>query len=200
MVSRSRSPLKTAKSTRIFLVRQGAAKPTYFRSSSRQTSGAVGRLHLIDLRRPKFSSGINPFQCGSAAYGSALQIRLILRYATESWGVQLGETFRCSLIALNYSRRSLIGIHRFLTDATLRARVLIELFEPHSASFFERFDERSSDRQNLWVLPVLNKVSAFLPHPAISSHLAEQSSLDLSSVLDTPGNVLLVALATEPSL
>lgn len=164
-----------------------------------QSAGSfpIERLHLIDLRRPKLSSGINPFQCGTDPYSSALQIHSILRSAAESWGVQLDETLRCSLIALSYSRRSLTEIPRFLTDASFRVEVLSGLADPHVAAFFERFDALSSDRQNLWVLPVLNKVSAFLSHPAIRSILAEQPPLDLASVLDTPGSVLLVALAAD---
>ncbi len=164
-----------------------------------QSAGSflVERLHLIDLRRPKLSSGINPFQCGTDPYSSALQIHSILRSVAESWGVQLDETLRCSLIALSYSRRSLTEIPRFLTDASFRAGVLSGLSDPHVAAFFDRFDALSSDRQNLWVLPVLNKVSAFLSHPAIRSILAEQPPLDLPSVLDTPGNLLLVALAAD---
>ncbi len=157
----------------------------------------VDRFHLIDLRRPNVSSGINPFQCGADPYSAALQVHAILRSAAESWGVQLDETLRCSLIALSFKRRSLIEIPRFLTDASFRAGVLAHLSDPLAVAFFERFDALSPDRKNMWVLPVLNKVSAFLSHPSIRLILSEQPPLDLPNVLDTPGNVLLVALAAD---
>jgi hypothetical protein len=95
-------------------------------------------LHLIDLRRPEISAGINPFCCGSDPYSSALQMHTILRSAAESWGVQLDETLRSSLIALSFSRRSIADIPQFLTESSFRANVVSAVADSQVKALFER--------------------------------------------------------------
>ena len=158
---------------------------------------ASERLHLIDLRRPELSFGLNPFQYGNDAYSSALQVHAILRASAESWGVQLDETLRCSLIVLANARRSLTELPRLLTDHAFRDRLLGGVEDDYVKSFFDRFDRLSQDKQSQWVLPVLNKVSPFVSHPAIRAILNERSPVDLPEVLDCPGSILLVALGAD---
>lgn len=155
------------------------------------------KLALIDLRNPVVSSGLNPFQTAHDPYGAALHIHAILRSSAESWGVQLDETLRCSLIALSYSRRSLADLPRLLSDASFRSGVVTSNPDQQVADFFAKFEQLSTDRQIAWTLPVLNKVSAFLSHPTIRSILADRAPADLVRTLDQPGSITLVALATD---
>lgn len=155
------------------------------------------RVHLIDLRRPELSLGLNPFQYGNEPYGAALQVHGILRSAADSWGVQLDETLRCSLIALSYGRKALTDLPEFLTNASYRSNLLAGVDDAYVRAFFDRFQTLTPDKQSQWVLPVLNKVSAFLSHPSIRSLLAEKLPIDLPRVVDTPGSILLVALGAD---
>lgn len=156
-----------------------------------------GKLALIDLRNPAVSSGLNLFQTGHDPYGAALHIHAVLRSSAESWGVQLDETLRCSLIALSYSRRSLADLPRLLGDANFRSGVVSSTPDEQVVDFFAKFEQLSTDRQIAWTLPVLNKVSAFLSHPTIRSILANRAPADLVRILDQPGSITLVALATD---
>ena len=155
------------------------------------------RLHMIDLRRPSSSEGINPFQCGSDPFSSALQMHGILKSAADSWGVQLDETLRCCLIALSFARRSLADLPLLLTNSSFRSAIVGKTPDPNTQAFFERFDSLSGDRQGAWILPVLNKVSPFLSHPTVRSVLSERRPIDLRLALDTPGSVVLCALAAD---
>lgn len=155
------------------------------------------KLALIDLRNPVFSSGLNPFLTGHDPYGAALHIHAVLRSSAESWGVQLDETLRCSLIALSYSRRSLADLPRLLSDASFRSGIVSSTPDQQVVDFFTKFEQLSTDRQIAWTLPVLNKVSAFLSHPTIRSILAARAPADLVSILDQPGSITLIALATD---
>ncbi len=155
------------------------------------------KLHVIDLRNASISSGLNPFQSGHDPYGAALHVHSVLRSAAESWGVQLDETLRCSLIALSYARRSLADLPKLLGDARFRGSVLATVSDDQVSDFFARFEQLSTDRQIAWTLPVLNKVSAFLSHPTIRAILQDRAPLDLQRVLDDPGSITLVALAAD---
>jgi hypothetical protein len=155
------------------------------------------KLHLIDLRNVAISSGLNPFQSGHDPYGAALHVHAVLRSSAESWGVQLDETLRCSLIALSYARRSLADLPKLLGNAGYRSGILSLVPDEQVNDFFARFEQLSTDRQIAWTLPVLNKVSAFLSHPTIRAILQERLTLDLPRVLNERGSVTLVALAAD---
>lgn len=155
------------------------------------------RVHLIDLRRSSHSYGLNPFQSTVDPYSAALQVHGILRSSAESWGVQLDETLRCALIMLSVNRRALTDLPPLLTNAALRNQLLKNINDAYVLAFFERFAALSSDKQAQWTLPVLNKVSPFLSHPAIRAVLATQSPIDLPAVINSPGTVLLVALGAD---
>lgn len=154
-------------------------------------------LSLIDLRNPSISSGLNPLQSSHDPYGAALHVHSVLRASAESWGVQLDETLRCSLIALSYARSSLADLPKLLSDAGLRQQILSSVSDPQVHSFFERFGQLSTERQIAWTLPVLNKVSPFLSHPAIRTIFGERPSIDVAKTLNQPGSVTLVALAAD---
>jgi len=158
---------------------------------------ASDRIHIVDLRNPQISSGINPFQSTSDPYSAALQSLAIFRASAESWGVQIDETMRCSLIVLSLARRSVGDLPKFLVDEAFRSALLREIDDDQVLAFFERFDALGPDRQLQWVLPVMNKVSPFLSHPTIRVVLSEKRPLDLRKVLDTKGSILLVGLAVD---
>ena len=109
-------------------------------------SVSVDKINLIDLRRPDVTAGFNPFQSTSDPDSAALQMHSILKASAESWGVQLDETLRCSLIALAYTRRSLADLPPLLTNRAFRSRILARTPDPNTRSFFDRFDELSPEK------------------------------------------------------
>src|SRR4029077_19027892 len=94
-------------------------------------------------------------------------------------------------------RGSVTDISRFLTDSVFRSKNVRNTPDSYVAAFFQRFEQLSPEKQTLWTLPVLNKVSAFLSHPSIRSILSDKAPIDLPGVLDTPGSLLLVALGAD---
>src|SRR5205807_2991893 len=111
--------------------------------------------------------GLNPFQYADDPFSAALEVHAILRSAAESWGVQLDETLRSALIVLSYRRTSLSELPKLLTNAAFRQACITGVSDVYVREFFARFDALSAEKQTQWVLPVLNKVSNFVAHPAI---------------------------------
>ena len=123
----------------------------------------------------------------------------VLKYSTESWGVQLDETLRNCLLALAETGGSLLELSPLLSDAAFRQRTLARVSDPYVRAFFAGYDGLSPEKQLQWRLPVLNKVSGFLAIPVVRRLLADTApTYSLRGFLDrTPGAVLLVSLAVD---
>ena len=162
---------------------------------------AVERLLLLDLRQEEHAVGFNPLALsplagGGDAHSRAFHILGVLRQQADSWGIQLEETLRNSLIALAETGWSLLEIEPLLSHAPFRERVLAGVSDDHVRAFFTRYGRLSEDRQVGWRLPVLNKVTPLLALPHLRRTFGQRRTFDIRSLLDgTPGQIILISLA-----
>ncbi len=156
------------------------------------------RLLLMDLREADHVVGFNPL-CGEGdPYNRALHLLSVLKYQSDSWGVQLEETLRNCLLALAETGWSLLEIEPLLTSATFRAQVLSRVGDSRVRSFFERFEALSSANQTTWTLAVLNKITPLLSVPSLRLTFGQQNSFSFRHLMDTqPGMIVLVSLAVD---
>lgn len=155
------------------------------------------RTVLLDLRDAEQIIGFNPLAGTAEAHSRAYLVLDALRNQADSWGVQLEETLRNTLIALAEDNRTLLEIEPFLTDADFRLNVLDGVDDPSVQAFFGRYGALSPDKQQAWFLPVLNKVTPLLGIPRLRLLFGADPSLQISRLLDTPGQIILVALAVD---
>jgi len=161
------------------------------------------RLLLLDLRQEEHIVGFNPLALhplggGGDAHSRAFHILGVLRQQADSWGIQLEETLRNSLIALAETGWSLLEIEPLLSHAPFREQVLAGVSDDHVRAFFTRYGRLSEDKQVGWRLPVLNKVTPLLALPQLRRTFGQCQALDFRSLLDgTPGQIILISLAVD---
>lgn len=156
------------------------------------------RLLLVDLRDSDHLVGFNPLRTEGDAYNRALSVLEVLKAQSESWGVQLEETLRNSLVALAECGWSLLEIEPLLTNAAFRSQVLAKLSDRHVQGFFERFNELSAANQLSWTLAVLNKVTPLLAVPQLRLMFGQRQSFSFRTLLDQqPGMIILISLAVD---
>lgn len=155
------------------------------------------RVQLLDLRDPDRIIGFNPLIGGADPHSRAYLVRDAIKAHSDSWGVQLDETLRNGLIPLAESNMSLLELEPLLTDRAFRQRLVGQSSDPSVASFFSRYDALSTERQQAWFLPVLNKVTPFLGIPRLRLLFGSPNCLDFKAALDTHGAILLVALGVD---
>lgn len=155
------------------------------------------RLVLVDLREQKRLPCLNPLAGSGYPHSRAYHVLSVLKQGSESWGVQLEETLRNSLIALAEAGGTLLDVEPLLSDAEIRAQVIGRVTDPYVCSFFGRYDALGSERQQTWRLPVLNKVTPLLGLSRLRRILGAGNPLDLRQLIDRPGIVLLIALAVD---
>lgn len=158
-----------------------------------------GRIHLLDFRPEDRFVPFNPLIGTANPYRRALHLLEVIHQGAPSWGVQLDETLRFSLVALAEAGASLLEVESLLTDPSSRRALLQKCSDEHVKRFFARFDQMSSDRQSTWALPVLNKLSHFWSVPQIRATLQSRASIDWHDWIDQPGHVVLIALAAHRS-
>jgi hypothetical protein len=154
-------------------------------------------ITLLDLRDPGRIVGFNPLSGAGEPHSRAYLVLDAIKSHADSWGIQLDETLRNSLIALAEANLSLIELEPLLTDDLFRLKVLQQSTDPSVHAFFERYGALSPERRQSWYLPVLNKVTPLLGMPRLRLLFGAPNPLDLSSILDRPGSVLLVSLAVD---
>ena len=156
------------------------------------------RLCLIDLRDDNYSVPLNPLSGSGDAYMRALQLMEVVRHNAESWGVQLEETLRNSLIALAQSGWSLLEIEPLLTHRPFRLQVLSQVQDPYVRAFFVRYDRLFPDKQLVWALAVLNKITALISVPTLRRLFGSRSGLNWAELLNTQERqIVLIALAVD---
>ncbi len=173
---------------RILLRLAAAAPPATWRE----------RLLLMDLREGDNVVGFNPLVGEGDVYSRALHLLSVLKYQSDSWGVQLEETLRNCLLALAETQWSLLEIEPLLTNAAFRAEVMRKVSDARVRSFFERFSKLSEANQTTWTLAVLNKVTPLLTIPALRLVFGQRQSVSFRQLFDRqPGMIVLVSLAVD---
>lgn len=156
------------------------------------------RLLLMDLRDGENVVGFNPLLGEDDVYSRALHLLSVLKYQSDSWGVQLEETLRNCLLALAETRWSLLEIEPLLTNAAFRAQVMSRVSDARVRSFFERFGQLSAANQTTWTLAVLNKITPLLTIPALRAMFGQRQSVSFRQLFDRqPGMIVLVSLAVD---
>lgn len=155
------------------------------------------RLYILDLRDKSGPVGFNPLSGAGEPYIRALHVLDVVATEAESWGIQLEETLRSALLLLASSGGSLVDLERVFYDSVFRKGLVKGVTDQSVASFWDRYDDLSSERQQALAMPVLNKVTSLLAVPTLRSVLGHASPVDLEEVLDTPGSVLLISLAVD---
>lgn len=167
------------------------------RLAAQDDDDCADRVTLIDLRDNDHIIGFNPLSGSAEAHSRAFQVLDALRSQSESWGIQLEETLRNCLIALAECGMTLLDVEPMLTDSTVREAVLAQVTDTSVQAFFVRYAELSSEKQQSWFLPVLNKVTPLLGIPRLRLLFGASNPIDLNKLLDTPGQIILVALGID---
>lgn len=158
----------------------------------------TSRLVLIDLASKEFVAPLNFLAQGEGEpYRRALPVLEFIKSRAEGWGVQLEEVLRCSLVALAEAGSSLLDIERLLYDSEFRTAILAKVSDPYTRDFWSRYQDLSADKQQAWALPCLNKLAPFLASPITRRMLGTRGSINLSSILNQPGQVVLISLAVD---
>ena len=154
-------------------------------------------VKVIDLREKERAFGFNPLWGSGEAYYRALGVLDVIASEFDSWGPQLAETLRNTLLVLTESGGTLPDLEAFLYDSAFRTSLLLRTKSEPLLTFWRRFDQLSADRQMALASPVLNKLSALLATKTLRRILGHQEPIDLGRHLDTKGSVLLVSLAVD---
>ena len=156
------------------------------------------RLLLMDLRESDHIVGFNPLLGETDVYSRALHLLSVLKYQSDSWGVQLEETLRNCLLALAETGWSLLEIEPLLTNVSFRAALMENVTDSRVRSFFERFEALSFANQTTWTLAVLNKITPLLSVPAMRLTFGQQRSFSFRHLMDDqPGMIVLISLAVD---
>jgi len=155
------------------------------------------RVRILDLRERERPLGFDPLFGAGPAYFRALNVLDAVEDASESWGVQIPETFRNVLIPLAEAKQPMTQLDKFFFDADFRRACLSESEEEPVVSFWKRFDELTKERQAGLAMPVLNKVSILFATKTLRRILGSDRPFDLSRHLDTKGSITLVSLAYD---
>ena len=159
------------------------------------------RLLIIDLRDSAQMVSFNPLERDGAGefHHKAYHMLSILKRQSDSWGIQLDETLRNSLVALAETGWTMLEIEPLLTNQQFRAEVLRNVNDRSVIRFFDRYNKLSANQQQTFYLPVLNKVTPLLSLPVLRLLLGgRRSSFSFRHLLDeTPGAIILISLSVD---
>jgi TraM recognition site of TraD and TraG/Type IV secretion-system coupling protein DNA-binding domain len=156
------------------------------------------RLLLVDLRDGGHTVGFNPLHGSGDPYARALLMLSVLKKQSDSWGVQLEDTLRHSLMALAEAGWSLLEVRPLLNNAAFREQVLSSVRDSQVRSFFEEYSQLSAAERGSRSGAVLNKLSPLLSVPALRLMFGQRHGFSFSELLDTkPGMVILVSLGVD---
>lgn len=168
------------------------------------------RLLLVDLRNGEHATGFNPLisrrsgdgsghRSGQGdAYTRMLLMLAVLKKQSESWGVQLEDTLRHSLMALCETGWSLLEVRPLLTNGAFRQQVMSGVQDSQVRAYFEDYDQLTSAEKNSRSSAALNKLSPLLSVPALRQMFGQRQGFSFGELLDTqPGMIILISLGVD---
>ena len=156
------------------------------------------RLLLVDLRNGEHAVGFNPLSGHGDAYTRMLLMLAVLKKQSESWGVQLEDTLRHSLMALSETGWSLLEVRPLLTNAAFRQQVMSGVHDSQVRAYFEDFAQLSNAERNSRSSAALNKLSPLLSVPALRQMFGQRQGFSFGELLDTqPGMIILISLGVD---
>lgn len=146
----------------------------------------------------EFPVSFNVFRSGRNAHADtallASQLVAVFRKQwADSWGPRLEHVLRNAILAVAPDpRATLLFLYRFLTDETLRERVVVRIKDPVVKHFWTKeFPAYPRALQGEALSPVLNKLGAFVTNPIVRNVVAqERSRVDFRELLDQRGILL----------
>ena len=164
------------------------------------------RTNDICLFEPEdrtYAPSFNPFREGrrpsaDSALLSSQLISVFRKHWADSWGPRLEHILRNAILAVASDQRAtLLFLYRFITDESLRERVVEKVTDPVVRQFWTKEFPRYGKRlQGEALSPVLNKLGAFVASPLVRGIVAQQRSrIDLREMMDE-GRVLIANLST----
>ncbi len=158
---------------------------------------APEKVKLFDLRERERPLGFNPLFGAGESYFRALNVLDAITKESESFGVQLAETLRLSLLLLAEANAPITRLEDLLTNEVYRAELLTKSNSDSSTQFWERYNSLSNEKQAAYVSPVMNKVSMLFATEGLRRMFGHQAPVDLGKHLNTPGTVTLISLAVD---
>jgi hypothetical protein len=155
------------------------------------------KVILFDLREKVQPLGFNPLFGAGEPYFRALNVFDVIAEQSESWGIQLAETLRNALLLLAEAGEPLTRIEALFYDRRFLESCLDRCESESVVAFWHRLSALSTDRLAAFAMPVLNKVSLLLATKNLRAMLGHPKPIDLGRAVNTPGCVILVALAVD---
>lgn len=134
---------------------------------------------------------------GSPALLTSHIVSIFKKQWSAFWGPRLEHVLRNAILAVAHDERAtLVFLYRFLTDETLRERVVERIEDPVVREFWAlEWKSYGKSLQAEALAPVLNKLGAFIGNPVVRAIVGQvRSRIDLRAVMDQ-GQVLLADLS-----
>jgi len=158
------------------------------------------RATLIDLRRREYVTPLNFLGYGPGdMHSRAAVVYGALKDLAASWGVQLGQDIRASLIALAEIRGSLLDVSAVLSpdDSSMRNDLLDRVTDDYARQFLESYNGLTPELQRSRSAACLNKLDEFLCDPYLRLAFALSGAPDMKTIMDKKGHVTLCALGAD---
>jgi len=152
-------------------------------------------IHL-DIGNPDLTYRYNPLRHVSPKYRSLVASSLLESFHKlwkGAWGVKLEHILRYIILTLlDQPRVTIADIHRIIHDTQFQRECLKNITNPSVIRFWE--DEFQKYTKNDLV-PILNKVGAFMAHPAIRQFMIDNpKELSLRKCMDQ-GNIVVISIS-----
>lgn len=154
-------------------------------------------VRFFNLREKDQPLGFNPLAGNGEPYYRALGLIDAVAAESESWGVQLAETFRNAALLLAETGSPITKLDGLFHNRAVRRDLIARASSEPLRAFWSRYDSLSADKQSVLASPVLNKVSALLSTVGLRRMYGHPAPVDLAEHLGTPGSVTLVSLAVD---
>jgi type IV secretory pathway TraG/TraD family ATPase VirD4 len=147
----------------------------------------------LDVTDPKITLGYNPLRKVSfekrALVASGL-LDILKKLWADAWGVKLEHILRYILLALlDQPKATIEDIHKIMFDKTYRSEAIKHIVSESVKRFWVYEYPKYT---NFDLMPIMNKIGAFLAYPTVKRILIENSeTLSLRSIMDE-GKILLV--------
>jgi hypothetical protein len=156
-----------------------------------------GLVKFFNLREKLQPAGFNPLAGDGEPYFRALGLIDAVAAESDSWGVQLAETFRNASLLLAETSEPLTRLEGLFYDQSMRTSIVAKARSESLRAFWTRFGMLSSDRQAALASPVLNKISALLSTEGLRRMYGHPNPVALGDHLRRPGSITLISLAVD---
>ncbi len=152
---------------------------------------------MIEPTNPEVTVSFNPLEQIKGVFPEAQAKELVGVFKKiwwDAWGARMEDILRNSLIALVENDLTLVELPLFLTDRSVRRKILKKVKNPICLDRFKYFESLQPNTWREWIESTLNKVDAFLSDKRIREMLASaKSSFNLRDVIDNQ-KILLIKL------